>query len=263
MHPPIKNSFWKNDGLEIAVLDCKHHAFPKHFHDEYVLGVNLIGGESIWVDGQSFDVDLDYITLYNPGEIQSSEPTAEDWKFVSIYFDEEYIKNLFGEDERVIFDESVIHSSLFASSFRHGALECMRYHNNKQEIHEYISMLCDGLLRKQILTSSRSSKRETKVEKISNYLMDNIDADINMRDLSNEFFLTPVQMIRMFKKDKGLAPFQWQKIQKLHRIKQEIANGESILTLSFKYGFSDQPHMSRHFKRLFGITPGLYRNLLK
>ncbi len=31
--------------IELTHLDCSGHAFPKHFHNEYVIGVNTYGHE--------------------------------------------------------------------------------------------------------------------------------------------------------------------------------------------------------------------------
>lgn len=259
----LKNKFWKNDGLEIALLDCRNHHFPKHYHDEYVIGVNVEGGENIWVDGKTYDADLSDITLYNPGEVQASGPVEENWKFISIYFDQDYLQSLFGEDERIIFDRSVLRSSLMANSFRRGAIECLRATHSKQEVHEYIMMLCDGLLRQCSKTEPTAYSEDCIVKEICEFLMDDLENVLSIGEIAKFYSMTPVQLVRIFKKSMKIPPYQWQKIQKLRKIKDELETHGSLLELSFKYGFSDQAHMSRQFKQVFGFTPGYYRQELK
>jgi AraC-like DNA-binding protein len=44
----------------------------------------------------------------------------------------------------------------------------------------------------------------------------------------------------------------------VNRAKQLLAAGQSIALVAYETGFADQSHLTRHFKRLFGLTPGQY-----
>ncbi|SEG99185.1 AraC-type DNA-binding protein [Nonomuraea solani] len=59
------------NGTQLAVLTPASGGFPRHSHDEYVIGVNLCGRERVRLDRSSFEVDLDEVTVYNPGQVQS------------------------------------------------------------------------------------------------------------------------------------------------------------------------------------------------
>ena len=43
---------------------------------------------------------------------------------------------------------------------------------------------------------------------------------------------------------------------RLVQAKKLLRDGESISNVALNTGFADQSHFSRHFKRLFGVTPG-------
>ncbi|TMR98308.1 AraC family ligand binding domain-containing protein [Nonomuraea basaltis] len=58
------------NGMQLAVLRPASGGFPRHSHDEYVISTNLYGREAVRLDRASFDVDLDEVTVYNPGQVQ-------------------------------------------------------------------------------------------------------------------------------------------------------------------------------------------------
>jgi AraC-like DNA-binding protein len=45
-------------------------------------------------------------------------------------------------------------------------------------------------------------------------------------------------------------------MRRLDRAKSAIRSGHSLAEASFMSGFADQSHMTRQFKRAFGLTPG-------
>lgn len=254
---------WRNEGAEIALLDCTGHHFPKHYHDDYVLGVNLAGYEKIWLDGKQYEAGSDELTLYNPGEMQSSSPLAHEWKFISIYFNETYLQSHFGFEENIIFEKSVMTSGVFAEAFRKGCLGCLSGHFDSHEIHEFILLICDGLLRQNgKVINTRKIDHHLTIQMMEK-MLDELPDMPRLRDISDEFSLTPVQMVRIFKKNTGISPFQWLKMQRLHAVKNGLFKKKMIADLAFKYGFSDQAHLTRQFKEIFGVTPGAYKKALK
>jgi AraC-like DNA-binding protein len=42
-----------------------------------------------------------------------------------------------------------------------------------------------------------------------------------------------------------------------------IGNGESIAEVAAATGFADQSHLTRHFKKAFGIAPGAWGNMVR
>lgn len=81
----MQNKFRRFNKFEVAEFDCPGHVFPKHSHDEFVLGANLTGRETITLDRQTFEATTDQLTLYNPAQVQSSQAISAEWSFVSIY----------------------------------------------------------------------------------------------------------------------------------------------------------------------------------
>ncbi|HBZ55962.1 MAG TPA: AraC family transcriptional regulator, partial [Syntrophobacteraceae bacterium] len=46
----------------------------------------------------------------------------------------------------------------------------------------------------------------------------------------------------------------------IRRARGMLSQGRPIAEVAQATGFSDQSHLTRHFKRILGVTPGQYRN---
>ena len=54
----------------------------------------------------------------------------------------------------------------------------------------------------------------------------------------------------------GTSPYRYLTMRRLDRVKSAIIAGRSLAEAAFMGGFADQSHMTRRFKRAFGMTPG-------
>jgi AraC-like DNA-binding protein len=67
------------------------------------------------------------------------------------------------------------------------------------------------------------------------------------------------QLLRRFQQAHGLPPHAWLLQQRLERARQLIRGGCGLADAAFDSGFADQSHLTRHFTRQFGYTPGAWR----
>lgn len=66
-------------------------------------------------------------------------------------------------------------------------------------------------------------------------------------------------LLRGFARTYGLPPHAWVIQERVRRAQVLLRGGMSPVDVATEVGFSDQSHLSRHFKRLTGVTPGCYR----
>ena len=67
------------------------------------------------------------------------------------------------------------------------------------------------------------------------------------------------QLLRRFQQAHGLPPHAWLLQQRLERARQLIRAGHGLAQAAAEAGFADQSHLTRHFSRQFGYTPGAWR----
>jgi AraC-like DNA-binding protein len=59
--------------------------------------------------------------------------------------------------------------------------------------------------------------------------------------------------------DQRVAPRAGLKLDQARRAQRLLRSALPIAEVAAEVGFSDQSHLTRHFKRLLGFTPGSYR----
>lgn len=64
---------------------------------------------------------------------------------------------------------------------------------------------------------------------------------------------------RTFAKSAGMPPHSFRLVARLNKARALLRSGESIALVAAETGFADQSHLGRHFRRVFGISPGAYR----
>lgn len=70
----------------------------------------------------------------------------------------------------------------------------------------------------------------------------------------------PAHLVRAFSSAYGIAPHQYLMSRRVGRARRLLLEGRSPSGVAVATGFYDQAHLTRHFRKLVGITPGRYRS---
>ena len=144
------------------------------------------------------------------------------------------------------------------------------------EIHDRLSRVTDNIAEEsaeilcllfRILTAATKNtffpplvRHNSLPERIHAYLDANVYADISLDTVSEEFGVTKMHIIRVFKKRYGITPGQY-------LIEKKIGIAKSLLTgtlmpikeISALLHYSNTQHCSSSFRNSVGVTPNKYR----
>ncbi|MEU8468750.1 AraC family transcriptional regulator [Streptomyces sp. NPDC029006] len=70
----------------------------------------------------------------------------------------------------------------------------------------------------------------------------------------------PAHLVRAFSGAYGIPPHQYLMSRRIGRARRLLLDGLAPGEVAPVTGFHDQAHLTRHFRRLVGVTPGRYRN---
>ncbi|MFJ4784250.1 AraC family transcriptional regulator [Streptomyces sp. NPDC088794] len=68
----------------------------------------------------------------------------------------------------------------------------------------------------------------------------------------------PAHLVRAFSTAYGIAPHQYLMSRRVDRARRLLLDGRPASEVAPATGFFDQPHLTRHFRKLVGVTPGQY-----
>ena len=81
---------------------------------------------------------------------------------------------------------------------------------------------------------------------------------INLCDFARHAGVSQFQLLRSFKRRYGSPPHAYGLHVRLERARQMLRHGFSVTETAAAANFTDQSHLPRHFRKLWGITPGQY-----
>ena len=95
------------------------------------------------------------------------------------------------------------------------------------------------------------------LEKTINLIEDNLDnSDLNIYYLSNNVFVSPYHLQRIFYTLFGKTIGSYIRERRLTEAGTDIKNGEKVADVAIKYGYESQESFTRAFKKFHGVNPG-------
>ncbi|MGW3344919.1 AraC family transcriptional regulator [Nonomuraea rubra] len=265
------------NGTQLAVVTPASGGFARHSHDEYVISVNVSGRERVRLDRASFEVDLDEVTAYNPGQVQScTTRTGEGVAFscVSWYVPPGVVGELVG-GAAPDFSRPVVR----APQLRRELLRAARHlavtggdpsgsdHLGGGEVLALVEeRLTLVLLRLLDLAAPGLARRspgpepgDARIAAVLERLRGDLSSAPRLADLAGEAGMSREHLVRSFTRATGCPPYAWHLQARLAEGRRRLRGGPAVAEVAHGLGFADQAHFHRHFTAAYGITPGRYR----
>jgi len=96
------------------------------------------------------------------------------------------------------------------------------------------------------------------IGRVVDYLRAHYAETIVLDDLAALAGMSAFHFLRSFKKEVGLPPHAFLTQLRLQQARRLLAQGLGQAETAAAVGFYDQPALSRHFKKIYGVTPGQY-----
>jgi AraC-like DNA-binding protein len=81
---------------------------------------------------------------------------------------------------------------------------------------------------------------------------------VRLDELSEAAGLSRFELARRFRRQIGLPPHAFQLDLRIAAARRLLDAGRPPVEVAVTCGFADQPHLTRVFKRIVGVTPGEY-----
>jgi AraC family transcriptional regulator len=95
-----------------------------------------------------------------------------------------------------------------------------------------------------------------KLVRAVEYIRDQLNADLTVSGIAQAVSMSPDHFTKLFKSSTGQTPHEYVVESRVRKAKELLTTGKfSISEAAFHVGFVDQSHLTRHFKRVFGLPP--------
>jgi PAS domain S-box-containing protein len=106
--------------------------------------------------------------------------------------------------------------------------------------------------------AARGGLSHSQVRRVLRLIEERLSEKISVKEMAREVGLSESHFSRTFKHITGETPHQFALRLRLERASAELARSSAadIAGVAAEYGFFDQSHFTREFRKKFGITPG-------
>lgn len=110
-----------------------------------------------------------------------------------------------------------------------------------------------------VCTSSPSSWRAPRAVRRARALLHDTLADkITLDDLAEHAALDKFHLVRAFRAEVGLPPYEYLTYLRVSRARELLRHGALVAQAAQAVGFCDESQLHRHFRRILGVPPGVY-----
>jgi two-component system response regulator YesN len=111
----------------------------------------------------------------------------------------------------------------------------------------------------QVIDDERKKKANSIIEKVKNYIKDNLSEDLTLNAVSSIIYMNPVYFSTLFKQSTGINYHDYVFEEKM-KIAQKllIEDQKKIYEVSEMVGYVNARSFSEAFKRYWGDTPSNY-----
>jgi two-component system response regulator YesN len=127
------------------------------------------------------------------------------------------------------------------------------------ELVDWFIDVCFPLYKQQI-DQNINDKGKREIERICDYINDNIDSDVSLSYCSEMVELSPSYVSQLFRKFVGKSYMEYIVQCKIDKSKELLLDTEYNLSkIAFMVGYSER-NLSRVFQKVTGLTPGQFRS---
>ena len=228
---------------------------PRHTHDRPVLGVMLAG---------SFEDRFSRRTLAlwagelftEPGQERHSNRVGSHGAHVLALQPDPRDEELF-RGSRSLLDE--------IRSMRHGgvALSASRLAREIRRPEGLSSLAIESLALDMIVTAARFEGAVGEpgwLTRVDEIVHDTFRERLSVAEIAQTVGVHRARLARVYKRHRGLPIVTHvRRLRLAWAAERLVESAESLSSIALQAGFADQSHLTREFKRRFGVPPGAYR----
>jgi AraC-like DNA-binding protein len=256
------------EATEFLFAAYRDFVFPPHVHETFGIGVIEAGGQQFRPGrAPSLIMPAETLCVFNPGVVHEGRPATEQgWRYRMFYPSPALVaRTLEDAQHRTVGGEWGFGGHVIDDPELFREFENLHVSSERREtLLERETRITVFLRRLFARHGDFSPKRNPApvapgtVAIVRDYLHAKAQSEVSIADLAEAADVSSTQVIRSFSAATGMPPHAYLVSLRVERAKAALRGGASLAATAFEVGFSDQSQLTRHFKRLTGVTPGRF-----
>jgi AraC-like DNA-binding protein len=264
MTAPVRH--WRSailGGVECARADYRRQSFARHFHDDYSMGVVTRGANLFHYRGRHVEAPAGTICLADPGEVHTGEAGEVGWSYWNLHVPVSAMRRLAEEAELPGSDVPALTAGMVDDPA--AVRLCLTMFTALAEPGDAFEAEARAVEALTHLLRHHGSRRPPRLAapapalRVRDYLEAHWHEPVRLDHLEAVSGLGRWQLLRGFRTAYGLPPYAYLMQLRLRAAKDMLLAGLGIAETAAATGFADQAHLTRAFKRVYGLTPAVMR----
>jgi AraC-like DNA-binding protein len=246
-------------------LDSLHarivRPYAPHLHEEFAVGACSEGVEVIRYRGALHYSGPGSVAVLEPGEPHDGGPLDRSgFVYRVLYPSADLLREASGRVPW--FPQPVVIDPALADGLRRVHVALGR-NAESLEVESGLAWLLGELVRRhasQSLPDVDPRKASGLTRLVLARLSDRLTCPPTLAEMASEAGLSRYQLVRTFAAEIGMPPYTWLAQHRVARARALLEEGHGLAETAAITGFADQAHLTRWFRRVVGVTPGVYRN---
>ncbi|WP_329336731.1 AraC family transcriptional regulator [Streptomyces sp. NBC_01352] len=259
---------WRYAGLPgVDLLRARYvrKTFVRHTHENFVIAAIADGVEVFHHRGADQYAGAGALALVNPDTAHTGRAGVPDgWRYGAVYPSPEVVAEIAAETTLIRGTPGFVRPVLddaYAVELVHQVLRAAEEGN---------ALAADTLLRVAVtrllrLNGGALPQRAVRTAgarvaaRARAVLEERMVEPPTLDRLAGDLGTGPFALLRAFRDAYGMPPHAWLTDARVRRARRLMDAGTTPAEAAVAVGFTDQPHLHRHFTRIVGVPPGAYR----
>lgn len=252
-------------GVDLLRARYIEKTFVRHTHEHFVIAAIAEGVEVFHHQGADQYAGAGALALVNPDTPHTGRAgVPEGWQYGAVYPSPELVAEIAAETT------SVRGAPGFVRPVLDDAYAVRLVHQVLRAADEGNALAADTLLRVAVtrllrLNGGAMPQQEVRTAgalvavRAREVLEERMAEPPSLEQLAADLDTGPFALLRAFRDVYGMPPHTWLTDARVRRARRLLDAGVSPAEAALVVGFTDQPHLNRHFARIIGVPPGAYQ----
>ena len=263
--------YWRSpDGqLEAMHAHFRGHVYHRHSHDTYSFGVTETGAQAFSCRGAGHVSAAGMVMAFNPDDPHDGHTATESgFTYRMIHIRPSLLTDVLADMTgraagAPLFTAPVIDDAAFGAALQrlHGSLTGPASPLERSELLAGVTALAvrHAAGRPRAGPAGLTARDQAAAaDRVRAFLQDG-GVQATLTEVASAAGCSRFAAYRAFRGRYGLSPSEYQRQLRLRTARLALAGGTGIADAAAASGFADQAHLTRWFRRCYGITPGAYR----